>query len=109
MNTDIVEKKKLSRFIGSALTVLVAVLIIIWFISGFSGLSKSNSSNQLAETESAIKKSASLCYSIEGRYPQDIQYLEDNYGLFLNSEKYIVEYETVAENVAPSIKVFPRN
>ena len=44
------------------------------------------------------------CYAIEGFYPADLSYLEDNYGLIID-ERYNVFYEVQASNIMPSVSV----
>ena len=41
----------------------------------------------------------------EGRYPESIQYLIDNYGIQVDFDKYAVSYEIFAENIKPRVKV----
>ncbi len=56
----------------------------------------------------AITSAAAVCYSIEGRYPADLQYIIDNYGVKVNSAAYIVSYEAFAENLMPDIRVISK-
>ncbi len=55
-----------------------------------------------------VQKAAVECYSVEGIYPPDIDYLVDNYSLSYNGDKYYVFYETFASNVMPTIEVYER-
>lgn len=56
----------------------------------------------------AIMKSAVQCYALEGFYPPNIQYLEDNYGLLVNHDKYFISYRVFASNIMPEVDVFPK-
>lgn len=56
----------------------------------------------------SILNAAKQCASIEGAYPQSIAYLEDHYGLVVNSADYLITYESYADNVVPSVVVVPR-
>jgi hypothetical protein len=49
------------------------------------------------------------CYSLEGRYPPDLAYLEKNYGLTLDKGKYVYHYRTIGENMMPRIDLLPLN
>jgi len=55
--------------------------------------------------EEAIRKSAISCYAQEGAYPNDLAYLEENYGLILNKDKYFYYYDLFASNILPDIEV----
>lgn len=58
--------------------------------------------------ESAIKRAALQCYALEGSYPSDLKYLEDNYGIIINEERYFYQYEIFASNIMPEIIVLEK-
>lgn len=55
-----------------------------------------------------IEKSARQCYVVEGIYPPDLAYLQDNYGLQINTNDYYVTYDIFASNQPPSVRVTPK-
>lgn len=59
----------------------------------------------LENVESNIKKAVVTCYSVEGYYPSDLQYLIDNYGLVINTKKMNVFYQSLGSNLFPDIMV----
>ena len=78
------------------------------FLSIFAGISASKKSyerHQLATIEENIKKAALTCYSIEGYYPSNIQYLKDTYGLVIDDSKINVFYQATGANLFPDILV----
>ena len=56
----------------------------------------------------AVQRSALQCYAVEGVYPPDLQYLEDNYGLQVNQEDFYVTYDAFASNLPPTVRVTRR-
>lgn len=60
-------------------------------------------------TEESIQRAVISCYALEGRYPQDLQYIRENYGVSIDEEKYFVAYEVFASNLMPEITVIERN
>ena len=59
-----------------------------------------------AETlRSAIARASVQCYAIEGRYPPSVRYLEENYGIRIDRERFHVFYEGFASNIMPDITV----
>lgn len=56
----------------------------------------------------AVLNSAKQCCAIEGSYPTSLYYLEQNYGLVINRDDYVVNYEVFASNVMPSVVVLAR-
>ena len=55
----------------------------------------------------AVRRASVQCYAIEGRYPPSVEYLEENYGIAIDRERYHVFYEGFASNIMPDITVFP--
>ena len=45
--------------------------------------------------------------TVEGRYPANLEYLIEHYGIQVDTEKYLVTYEIFADNVRPRIRVLP--
>ena len=61
-----------------------------------------------ASAEAAVRRAVVQCSAVEGAYPADLQYLEERYGLQINHRRYIVDYNILAPNVAPQIKVLEK-
>ncbi len=55
--------------------------------------------------EESVQRGIVTCYAIEGRYPDSISYLEQNYNLILDESKYYIQYEIFASNIMPQITV----
>ena len=55
-----------------------------------------------------VMERALQCYVIEGAYPVSLEYLEENYGLTVNTEEYKVVYTPYAENLPPDVRVIYR-
>lgn len=77
-------------------------------IAGFSKFERLNREQELALTKQEIKKAAVQCYANEGMYPSEISYLEENYYLTIDYEKYYVIYECTASNFMPDVEVYRR-
>jgi len=59
-----------------------------------------------AETlRDAIRRASVQCYAIEGRYPPSVEYLEENYGIKIDRDRYSVFYSGFASNFMPDITV----
>jgi len=89
-----------------AIIVLAALIIYgIWFVAD--SLSRTQDEEALAAAERAIIKASVQAYALEGRYPTGITYLEENYGLTLNRNKYVYHYESIGANMIPIVMVYP--
>ena len=80
---------------------LIAALILIFARGGGRDLSDGSA----VAIRAAVQRSALQCYAVEGAYPPDLQYLEDNYGLQVNTQDFYVTYEAFASNLPPTIRV----
>jgi len=86
--------------------ILLAVLVIAAGVWGFSSLERRDITEEgAAAIASAIERTALQCYVVEGVYPPDLQYLEDHYGLQVNTRDYYVRYDAFASNLPPSVRV----
>lgn len=82
---------------------------LAFFLTGAAGIRvlSAHSVQESAELlEKNLKRAAVECYAIEGGYPESIRYLEQNYGIYVDEEQYVVHYEYVGANLPPDISVF---
>ncbi len=89
---------------------LGTILIIMAY--GFMGMDRFGRQSDTQYTEAikqAILRNSAHCYALEGSYPPDLAYLENNYGLILDHEKYSYVYEVFASNIRPEVEVLPWN
>lgn len=84
-------------------------IIILYGVFGMDRFSRSADSRHTDAIKQAILTTATHCYALEGSYPPDIAYLEENYGLMLDRQKYSYVYDIFASNIRPEVEVLPWN
>lgn len=95
-----------SRYKREIAVVCIATMLIVIFIySGSKQTSSHTADEQQRIVEEAIKRAVVQCYAIEGMYPPDMAYLEEQYGIQIDEKKYIIHYEVFASNIMPDITV----
>lgn len=99
------EKKKKTTMIVPMLLFVVAIGILV---KGIFYLDYVNDMQNVDLVRQSVKRAAVECYAIEGAYPADVEYLEDNYGVVIDHDKYYVEMEGFASNIMPDIEVYER-
>ena len=57
----------------------------------------------------AVIKGAVQCYSVEGRYPESLSYMEKHYGLEYDKDEFVISYEIIGSNRMPQVTVIPLN
>ena len=87
--------------------VLIFIALIVAFVLLITNITNKSSGRELRIVKEAVKNAALTCYVVEGTYPDDVQYLRDNYNLAYNKDKYFVEFrqKPFASNVMPNIIV----
>ena len=86
--------------------VIAAVLILLFY--GLGTVSRTSIQEQKASVERAIQKSLINCYAVEGVYPSSLGYLEEHYGLIVDHDKYVIDYQTIGSNIRPTVLVVRR-
>lgn len=106
MNLFSTKKEKIS--ITSYLPVLILVAVLVVFIFFSNSIVSTNSEREKEILENAIDRSITQCYALEGVYPNDLTYLEENYGLIYNKEQFFVDYQYIGGNLRPDITIIER-
>ena len=92
---------------GIAIAVIL-ILIVAAAVFYTGRLSEKVDQDHLQLLEETIRNYAVQCYALEGSYPEKIQYLEKNYTLDLNRDKYVYHYKFIGANMMPEIYVFKK-
>jgi len=93
---------------GAARTALyiVAACLCVWLLfTGLARLGARQAGEQMKVAENAVVRAMVQCYALESRYPPSLAYLEENYGLVLDTDKYTYHYFVNGENLRPVIEV----
>ena len=100
--------RKTNRIAPILAIVLVFLLlcVLLFLVLGRSG--KDLEEDGAMAIQDAVRRHALQCYVVEGVYPPDLAYLEENYGLQVNTRDYYVVYDAFASNVPPTIRVIKK-
>ena len=103
------KEPKIKYLLGSVIMpVGVSILLLMLFWGGLFRINRISREQELILTRQAIRKAAIQCYAIEGMYPAQLSYLEENYYLNIDMKHYYVVYNCVSSNFMPEIEVFER-
>ena len=86
---------------------LLALAVLVSFVQSSSWLGRTNEDEQAELLRDALEQALVSCYAAEGRYPQDLEYLEQHYGVRLDRTHSVVAYEAFADNIRPRVRVIP--
>ena len=101
-------KEKIQSYLKGSLFPVLAVVILLFFLSALNNLKTGNSEEGKLQLEQALQRCAVTCYATEGIYPPDVDYMKEHYGIQIDESKYLVRYEVFAENLMPEITVLVR-
>ena len=90
---------------GILKSVFFVIIISVVLIFGIYYISNMGSEQGIRE---AAVRTAVECYAIEGIYPPNVQYMEDNYNLSYDKTKYFIHYDAFASNIMPTIEVYEK-
>lgn len=91
----------------AAVAVAVVVLAVVLWLAV--GAAQASAREQAAvSVRESVLEAAKQCCAVEGSYPASLSRLESEYGLVINHDDYVVNYEWLGGNVLPSVVVTPR-
>ena len=102
MRVDRRSRRRKSQTKGYLLSAAALLLLVGVFAVGALSGQKGEESLRRAVTRASVQ-----CYAIEGRYPPSVEYLEENYGVRIDRDRYNVFYNGFASNVMPEIVINP--
>lgn len=100
--------KKRRKNIRALVLPLAGALVLLWFLGSVSGLTRGYGEKDQQRLEEALRRAAVSCYAAEGFYPPNLAYLQEHYGVQIDSRRFSVSYLPVAENLMPQITVLEK-
>ena len=101
-------KKSAFDFLRAAiLPIIFTVVIMLMVVYGLQQTSESSSAEGLRILEDSLRRAVVMNYAIEGRYPESIEYIEENFGIHIDRTRFAVHYRVFASNILPEITVVP--
>ena len=84
---------------------LLAVAVLLVFLTSLSNLEQGRSEEDKRQREDALRRASVACYAAEGIYPPNLDYLREHYGIQIDETRYMVVYDVFASNLMPDITV----
>ena len=106
--TLIYQRKKKTPFL-TYLPVFLLLVVLGVFIGFSDSFARTNLEHEKQVLQTAIQRSITQCYALEGIYPYDLAYLEDHYGLTYNKEHFFIAYQYIGSNLRPDVTIIERD
>ena len=98
-------QEKSHTLIKPLLSVGLFLVIFLIFLLMLSKVSSKTSTQRAELLQQSISRSIAHCYATEGRYPESLDYLIENYGIYYDTSEFFVDYQTLGENIFPDVKI----
>lgn len=102
------KKSAFKRALAYIIPLAIFSAMIVWFLLAMKSTASSNKKRELEALKNTVENGITMCYAVEGVYPESVEYLCANYGLIYDKSKYIVYYDSFASNIRPSVKILER-
>ena len=99
-----VEKKKKDYKKEYILPICIFILMMVMLFYGVNSVTNATAQKEQESLKNAVVQSAVHCYSVEGAYPDSLDYLKKHYGITWDESKYKVTYEIIAKNIRPEVR-----
>jgi len=93
---------------NSILSIVIFFFVLTIFLLGISVLEKRTDTQAMQTLEQAVNRGIIHCYTMEGAYPENLQYLKDHYGLIYDEERFFVDYQILGSNLIPEVTIMDR-
>lgn len=102
------KKTALKNALAYIIPIVFFAAMLVWFVTAVNNADDSTKQRELTAVKSTIENGITMCYAIEGAYPESVEYLIENYGLNYDKDKYMVNYDRFAGNIRPTVSVIER-
>ena len=109
MKRTVFKKSPLATLLSGVVPALFTLAVVVMVMFGLNQAGASSLDEGAHLLEESILRAAIHCYAIEGYYPENLIYITDNYGIYIDNSKYAVHYDIFVSNMLPDITVITLN
>lgn len=90
---------------GFLFSLCLFAVILFCFSLGIRSLSADTDRRARESLETALNRSITWCYALEGAYPESLDYLVEHYGLTYDHDRFFVDYRIAGANIYPDVTI----
>lgn len=102
------KKRTFKKVLTYAVPCALFSAMIAWFVISVNNAASSKEDRELSALKNTVENGITMCYAVEGVYPESVEYLSSNYGLIYDKSKYIIHYDIFASNIRPTVMILER-
>lgn len=99
-----VRRRKGISGITAAAALIFAAIILVFILCIFR-ISGDTDARQKEALSEALSRNILYCYTIEGSYPESLEYIQENYPLVYDTDRFYIDYRTNGANIYPEVTV----
>jgi hypothetical protein len=85
---------------------LFTFIIIGGLFFGFRQADESSQAEGIRLLEEALMRVIVHSYAVNGHFPESLEYIVENYDIFIDRTRYFVNYDVFASNIPPVLTIF---
>lgn len=101
-------KKQSKKTSIVVISICIFLLVLVLFMSGITSVSTSTRIRQKEALNNALTRCITYCYTVEGSYPESLDYLKNNYGLVYDEDVFFVDYHVLGSNIFPDVTIIEK-
>lgn len=106
MNRRVFKKNFIASLFSGIVPLIFTIAILTMIVVGLRQADAANRAEGVRLLEEAILRAAIHSYAVEGYFPDTLDYIADNFGIYIDHTRFLVHYNVFASNILPDIRVF---
>lgn len=90
-------------------SILLFFVVCALFFGGLDRISRRALAEQKQSLTDALWTGVTQYYAAEGRYPETLEILQEEYGIQYDTDHFFVDYQIAGSNILPDITVIERS
>lgn len=84
------------------------LVVLVVFLAILRDFSEDTRQRQIQALETALNRCIVACYAIEGKYPESLSYLQENYYFTYDKNQFFLDYQFQGDNIMPEVTILER-
>jgi len=106
VNKRVFKKNPFIAIISGLAPLLFSGVIIGALLFGFGTAEETSRAEGVRILEESIMRVVIHSYAVNGHFPESIDYIIENYNVYVDRTRFLVHYEVFASNMLPNIIIF---
>lgn len=88
--------------------ILAGIAALVFLCFSADQMDSGNQAQEKRILSTALSRSITQCYALEGFYPPDLDYLRDHYGFTYDTDHFFIDYQYIGSNMRPDVTIIEK-